>query len=212
MKYLIAIIFILPFFFFAACGSDSVIEPEPPAPSTMTVDTVRNLSGDTANTGSFTYYSLRTNAVITGADTLSNLWDIAFRGTTIWINGGSVRFGQGGAIVAGAPRYSAIYPLTNFDTISVAPQTGYGTDEAPTDLAIPTGSGNGWYTYDAPNNFIQAIPGAVILLKTGDGKYAKLEILSYYKDANPQPFPFPTNFRFYTFRFTYQADGTTRLK
>jgi len=212
MKYfgLISILFLMVFF--ASCGDDTVTEPDPPPASTMAVDTIRNLNGDTSNTGSFTYFSLRTKSVVTGADTITNLWDIAFRGTTILINGGSIRYGLGGAIAAGSPRYSTIYPLTNFDTISVAPATGYGTDETPTDLAIPTGSGNGWYTYDAPNNFIQAIPGAVLLIKTGDGKYAKVEILSYYKDGNPQPFPFPVNFRFYTFRFTYQTDGTTKLK
>jgi hypothetical protein len=199
-------------FLVSSCSEDSVVEPPPPSASTMTVDTIKNLNGDTLSTGRFTYFSLSTKSEVTGADTVSNKWDIAFRGTTIWINGGSVRFGIGGAIAAGAPVYSGIYPLTNFDTISAAPVSGYGLDNSNTNLAIPTGSGNGWYTYDAAANYIQAIPGVVLLIKTGDGKYAKLEILSYYKNSTPDPMPFPTNFRFYTFRFTYQADGTTRLK
>lgn len=196
----------------SSCGEDAVVEPEPPAPSTMAVDTIRNLSGDTSSSGKFTYFSLSTKLQVTGDDTTTNKWDIAFRGTTIWINGGSVRYGLGGAIVTGAPAYSSVYSLTNFDTISIAPTTGYGTDEPSNNLAIPTGSDNGWYNYDAPNNYISPIAGRVLLLKTGDGKYAKVEILSYYKDMNPQPMPNPTNFRYYTFRFTYQADGSTKLK
>lgn len=199
-------------FFFSACAEDTIVEPPPPSASTMSVDTVKNLNGDTLSTGRFTYFSLSTKSEVTGNDTLTNKWDIAFRGTTIWINGGSVRFGNGGAIAAGAPAYSGIYPLTNFDTISTAPTEGYGVDNSNTNLAIPTGSGNGWYSYDAAQNYIQAIPGVVILLKTGEGKYAKLEIMSYYKNSTPDPMPFPTNFRFYTFRYTYQPDGTTRLK
>jgi hypothetical protein len=212
MKYLK--IFLIPVLslIIISCAEDIVIEPDPPAPSSMVIDTVRNLSGDTALTGKFTYFSLSTKSVVTGDDTLTNKWDLAFRGTTIWINGGALRFGQGGAIVAGSPRYNSIYPLTNFDTISVAPGSGYGTDDSPVNLAIPTGSGNGWYNYDAPNNFIQAIPGVVLFIKTGEGKYAKVEIMSYYKDSNPQPMPDPVNFRYYTFRYTYQADGTTKLK
>lgn len=195
-----------------SCGEDTVVEPDPPAPSSMAVDTIRNLNGDTSSTGSFTYFSLSTKSVVTGADTLTNKWDLAFRGTIIWINGGSIRFGHGGAIVAGAPAYSGLYPQTNFDTITTAPVAGYGVDNSPTSLAIPTGSDNGWYNYDGATNYIAPIAGRVLLIKTGDGKYAKVEILSYYKDGIPDPMPNPVNFRFYTFRYTYQADGTGKLK
>jgi hypothetical protein len=182
-------------FIISSCGEDAVVEPEPPPASTMAIDTIRNLSGDTAITGKFTYFSLSTKSVITGDDTTTNKWDIAFRGTTIWINGGTARYGDGGAIVAGAPTYSSIYSLTNFDTISVAPTSGYGQDNSPTSLAIPTGSDNGWYNYEPTSNYISPIAGRVLLIKTGTGKYAKVEILSYYKNSTPDPIPNPTNFR-----------------
>lgn len=214
--------FVLPFLIAAAvivwipgCSEDSIIEPDPPSASTLPVDTARNIPADTmGNTGSFTYYSLRTKSVITGDDTLTDKWDIAFRTTTIYVNGGVLHpaGGQGGAIVTGANAYISIYPLSNFDTISVAPVSGYGVDTSAGHYAVPSGSGNGWYSYDFANNYIAPIPGRIILLKTGDGKYAKLEILSYYKDMDPQPMPNPLNSRWYTFRFSIQTDGSTRLK
>jgi hypothetical protein len=196
--FIIAIAFIV-----SACSSDTVVEPPPPAAGDLTIRTYSNLPADTGLTGEFTYFRFSDSSIVTGSEINTPNWDIAFRGTTIWINGGTGRPGNGGAI-----RYTG----SSFDTVSLAPETGYAVDQNDTTLAIPTGSGNGWYSYDFMNNYIAPIPGVVLIIKTGDGKYAKVEILSYYKDQNPQPFPNPTNFRYYTFRFTYQPDGSRKIK
>ena len=50
-------------------------------------------------------------------------------------------------------------------------------------LAICTGSDNGWYNYNRATNLILPIPGRTIVLRTADGNYAKMRILSYYKDS-----------------------------
>jgi len=50
----------------------------------------------------------------------------------------------------------------------------------------------------------------VIFLKTAEGKYAKLEILSYHKGAPAAPIP-TSEARHYTFRYVYQPDGSTKL-
>ncbi len=198
----------LLFFFIAgavlltSCSTD-VVEPPPPPAGELNVRTYSNLQADTAGTGNFTYFRFSDSSVVTGSDTATANWDIAFRGTTIIINGGPLRPGQGGAIV---------YRNSSFDTVSIAPDAGYQVDQNDSTFAIPTGSGNGWYSYDFMNNYIAAIPGVVLIIKTGDGKYAKVEILSYYKDQNPQPFPNPVNFRYYTFRFVYQPDGSRTVK
>lgn len=186
----------------SGCSTD-VVEPPPPAAGDMPVRTYANLPADTANTMNFTYFRFSDSSIVSGNDTATANWDIAFRGTTIIINGGPVRSGQGGAI---------IYRNSNFDSVSIAPETGYAFDTSNTQLAIPTGANNGWYSYDFANNYVAPIQGTVLIIKTGDGKYAKVEILSYYKDQNPQPFPNPLNFRYYTFKFVYQPDGTRTIK
>ena len=77
--------------------------------------------------------------------------------------------------------------------------------------AIPTGSGNGWYTYSGPpNHIISPTPGKILVFRTHDDKYAKVEILSYYLDAPENPDAFTDQSRYYTFNYIYQPnEGAT---
>ncbi|MNG27898.1 hypothetical protein D3C84_1130750 [compost metagenome] len=60
------------------------------------------------------------------------------------------------------------------------------------------------------SHIISPIAGKVFVIKTHDGKYAKFEILSYYKGAPVTPDPLKTeDTGFYTFNFAYQANSTT---
>ncbi|WP_266362596.1 HmuY family protein [Tellurirhabdus rosea] len=150
-------------------------------------------------TGKFTLVSLKNGLQVPNSDSATNKWDIGFRATTLIVNGGKLRTGQGGAF---------IYTGT-FDELKAVPAgTTFATDESSTQLAIPTGSGKGWYNY--ANTLISPIPGRVLLIRTGDGKYAKVEILSYYKNAPAQP-DMTSEGRYYTFRYVYQPDGSTNL-
>lgn len=195
-----------------ACSKDDNAVTTQPVQSL----TVRNLSADpisttagsgtavqpVAATGKFTLYSLRENKIIANTDSATNKWDIGFRSTAIIINGGAIRSGQGGANV---------YTGT-FDALTAIPtSTTFAQDQTATQLAVPGGSGNGWYNYSSTTNVVSAIPGRVLLIRTGDGtKYAKLEILSYYLDAPASPTG-TTPSRYYTFRYTYQPSGSTTL-
>jgi len=153
-------------------------------------------------TGKYTLYSLRDNKVIANTDSASNKWDIGFRSTSIIINGGAIRSGQGGANV---------YTGT-FDALTAIPTSAtFAQDQSATQLAVPGGSGNGWYNYSSSTNLVSAIPGRVLLIRTGDGtKYAKLEILSYYLGAPASPTS-TTPSRYFTFRYTYQPNGSMTL-
>lgn len=156
--------------------------------------------------GPFTKFSFETGVVTTS----ETEWDIAFRGTTIAINGGTVtgtadepaRNGNAGAsIVTGT-----------FASVTDADGTPFDQD-ADGAFAIPTGSDNGWYNYNQPTNTVSAIPGRVLVFRTHDGKYAKVEILSYYKDAPAQPDGFVDEYRFYTFNYVYNPnEGETSLQ
>ncbi len=149
--------------------------------------------------GDFTKFSFSTGAVVAND---SNDWDIAFRGSTIAINGGQVTGTTDEPARTGTTE--AIIVDGTFASITSAPETGY-TQDSTTGFSIPTGSGNGWYTYTGPpNHLILPIAGKVIVFKTSNGNYAKVEILSYYKDAPTNPDG--TDSRFFTFNYTYNPN------
>jgi hypothetical protein len=162
----------------------------------------RDIAAGPMSGGGFTYFNLKDSTIVGGADTATAKWDIAFRGTTIWINGGTGRFAQAQAQVLTAQDY---------DDLVLAPDTGWRVDSSSTALAIPAGSGRGWYNYNAMTNIISPIPGVVIALRTADGKYAKMQIQSYYRGA-PAVLDMNSASRYYTFRYFYQADGSRNLK
>ena len=155
-----------------------------------------------AASGPFVKFDFSTGAITTSETD----WDIAFRGTSILVNGGS----SSGIIDAPERNGNAGAYIVDgiFDEISSI-NTGAFAQDGPDGLAIPTGSGNGWYTYDGSQLTIRPIPGKVIVLRTADNKYAKIEILSYYKDA-PQVITDQialNDLRYYTFNYVYQDDA-----
>lgn len=159
----------------------------------------KNLFAEPTATGNhYAFFSLERNEVVPFTDSASAKWDIAFRSTTIITNSGTGGPGAGGAFIQKA---------TAFDTYSSIPADSTFRVDGATALAVPTGSGNGWYNYNGATNVISPIPGNVIVVRTASGKYAKLEILSYYKDAPATPTSADVA-RYFTFRFIYQPNGT----
>jgi hypothetical protein len=77
-------------------------------------------------------------------------------------------------------------------------------------LAIPTGSGQGWYTYNGGAMVNTPTAGKIIVVKTSEGRYAKMEILSYYEDAPASPVNTDIA-RYYTFRYVYQPNANRNL-
>ena len=131
--------------------------------------------------GEFTKFDFSSGSV-----TISETdWDIGFRGTSIIVNGGvslgtvdePSRTGNAAAYVASGTLASVVQVDTNLFV-----------QDSSNGYAIASGSGNGWYTYSGPPTYlITPTPGKVLVFKTADGKYAKVEILSYYKDSPPTP-------------------------
>lgn len=199
-----ALLFMMTSLVIASCGEDDNNAPvTPPAPVDLPVRTIANIQADTANTGRFTFFSLRDSSIVLNSDSASNRWDIAFRATTVIINGGPIRFGQGGAIVLTG---------TDFNALESLPESGWGVDSSATNLAIPVGSGRAWYNYNQQTNVITPIPGVVLGIRTADGRYAKLQILSYYLNAPANPNGFTDRARVYSFRYVIQPNGSRRVK
>ena len=188
---------------FMACKKD---ETTPVV--TIKAETIKDLAADPTTisstgqpvaAGKFTFFSFK-NGIVANSDSASTKWDLAFKGTTILTNGGSSGSGVGGAIVKDAL----------FTDIKEAPTTGFNSD-TKTLFAIPTGSGKGWYNYNGATNIITPIAGKIIVVKTADGKYAKMEILNYYKGSPVSP-DANSVARYYSFRYTYQADGSVKFE
>ena len=126
-------------------------------------------------------------------------WDIAFRGTDIIINGGvssgetdePSRTGNAAAYIAN----NTMTGVTSVDTSLL--------DQDSLNAHILAN----WYTYTGPpNHLILPTAGKILVVKTRDSKYAKIEILSYYKDAPENPDAYTDEERYYTFNYVYQPN------
>ena len=185
---------------FAACDSDpNVVDTPVDLEVQMATDIpadpiVGIVGGRPVGAGVITYFSLRTGQVV--ADSASIDWDLAFQATTIFVNGGTSGPGQGGAMMMEAA----------FEEVTEAPATGYAMD-SPDGMAVPSGSGNGWYNYNPAVQLVSPIPGRVIVVRTADGRFGKVRILSYYRGAPAEPTS-ESESRYYTFEYVFQPDGT----
>lgn len=152
-------------------------------------------------TGKFTLFSLKDNKIIANADSATTKWDLGFRASTIIFNGGTNGPGTTAAQVISG----------DFDLLTLAPETGYVMDDKTNvtrPYAVPVGSGNGWYNYNPASMILSPIPGKLILVRTSTNKYAKIQILNYYKGAPSAPDASAHQSRYYQFRYVYQSDGT----
>lgn len=187
---------------FTSCSDDD----SAPQLNPVEADLVSNLfapqvggQGQGPISGDFTKFDFAT-----GAETTSDTdWDIAFRGTTIIVNGGE---SQGTTDEPGRTGNGAAYiALNTFDEVTEVNEELFVQDSV-SELAIPTGSDNGWYNYNFMTNVVSPLAGRILVFRTRDGKYAKVEILSYYKDAPANPDGFVDESRYYTFNYVYQPN------
>ena len=191
--------------FFSSCEKDTVA----PVVETVITNTVNSLPADTIvqivngrpiGAGKYAFFSLESNAIVAAVDSNSKKWDIGFRGTTIIINGGNSGPGNGGAFLQ-------VGTFEELKTISA--DSAFKVDNAPTAYAITSA----WYSYNQPVNLITPAPGKILVIRTANGKYAKVEIQNYYKGGVTPAASAPdaekiSKQRYYTFRFTYQSNGS----
>jgi hypothetical protein len=197
----------------ALVATSSCKKDDDSTPAPLEAKTVNDINSNPADNGGFSmYFNLTTGATVPASDSSSTKWDIAFKTTTIKVNSGTSGPGTAAAQIVS----------TGFDDLLEAPADGYKTDDA-SGFAIPTGSNNGWYTYtgaaaSGPQFAIFPIAGKTIVVKTADGKYAKIQILSYYKgNPNTTTADFADVTKrppggYYTIRYMIQADGSRKLQ
>ncbi|MEO1253358.1 MAG: HmuY family protein, partial [Bacteroidota bacterium] len=151
--------------------------------------------------GEFTKFNFETQSITTS----DSDWDIAFRGTTIIVNGGA---SQGTTDEPARTGNAAAYIVSDalFSEVTSIDASLFDQDEV-SELAIPSGSDNGWYNYNFMTNTITPLAGKVLVFRTTEGLYAKVEILSYYEGAPATPDGFMDTPRYYTFNYTYQPNN-----
>ncbi|MGH7672019.1 MAG: HmuY family protein [Gemmatimonadales bacterium] len=87
-----------------------------------------------------------------------------------------------------------------FDSVNDVPADGYVVTEPGRDT-VNAGVGK-WYAYSMLSHLLTS-KHHVYAVRTGDGRYAKLEVLAYYcRDVGPAC---------YTFRYAFQGDGSRRV-
>jgi len=137
-------------------------------------------------------------------------WDVAFRGTTIIVNGGVA---SGAVQEPSRSGNAAVYIATGtIASVSDVDVSMLEQDDL-SGFAITPGSGNGWYTYAGPpTHVIAPTAGKILVFRTTENKYVKMEILSYYKDAPSSPTGTEES-DYYTFNYVYNPNvGVTSFE
>ncbi|SEL32113.1 HmuY family protein [Parapedobacter koreensis] len=185
----LAIVFIAGAITLSSCSNDD--EDNNVVPE-LEVKTVEDLDGSQGPV----FFSLSTGTAVQESATT---WDIKF-------NSSNFSFGNGaeGQVIEGI-----------FENYVVAPASGYSADDLAGIGSLYT------YTGQAASGAQHAVlptPGRILVVKTHDNKYAKIELISYYvgnPDTNSEAFinlETRPQSRVYTFNYVVQPDGSTNLK
>lgn len=142
-------------------------------------------------------------------------WDMAFTdiyNSYITINNGDIEYSPS---YGGTGKGKIIVIDALFDKLDQAPseaefdafmenQTYTGWENFP-----PTDKG--WYFYSLESHIMSPISGVVIVIKTANGNYAKIEMGSHYLGSPENP-TVNTPAPYFNFRYYVQTDGSTNLK
>jgi hypothetical protein len=194
MKYIL--IFTLGIFIFSNCKKEEDTTPTPtPTPVSTRIDSI--ITGFGGVPGGppipFAYYSLETGKTIDASQASTKNWDFGFSFIKVAFNSNFSGPGNAGLI----HEKSSI-----FSTVSSAPESGYAYDTTDTRRALKNEE---WYNYNSATRTFNPKAGQTFIIRTANGKYAKMELLKIdYKDIVGM---LPTKVQ-YTFRYAFQGNGT----
>ncbi|MFI5206946.1 MAG: HmuY family protein [Gemmatimonadales bacterium] len=143
---------------------------------------------DASAPDSWTFFDFSRNSAVVHPGPLD--WDLAVRRFYIIANGGPGFAGQGGIRNLGR---------VALDSVAEVPEGGY----EPTGGDSVNGAIRHWYDYSWTSHLLRT-DGHAYAVRTADGKYAKLAVVSYYcGEAKPGCL---------TLRYAYQGDGSRRMR
>jgi hypothetical protein len=202
---------------FTACKKDS---PDPVVETVIT-ETVTELDAQADSTfnsgtmglfhfGPYTKFSFSEGGIV--ADSAEN-WDIAFRNSKILVNGGvgepqdleqPNRTGDAAAYIIDGEMGDITSVNEDLLMQDGDNQGMYGTTAIIDDQGQ---AGLGWSIYNplaTPFPMLEAAAGKILVFRTHNNRYAKVEITGFYDAAMTNSYG-----GFYTFNYVYQSDGTT---
>jgi HmuY protein len=179
-------------------GNFSATPPNPiPVGARLAGPVLYTLDARAADT--WTFFHFAQGSVVDVPHQFGLDWDLAFQRHKIIVNGGATNpKGQGGILNLGE---------VPFEDVTEAPADGYVEDTIATinpegitteNLAIKA-----WYDYNMLTHLLHPKPNTY-LIRTADGKYARMHLVSYYCDGGQASGCF-------TFEYVYQGDGTRRF-
>ena len=188
------LVFFLSIFFILSCddSSDLMSIEAMMVTNLYTPEFIGN--GPNQQSANFIKFSFKDQTTTEGDD-----WDIAFRGTEILVNGGFPGTNNEPARTGLAAGYITI---GNYGGIKSVNENLLHQD-SETQKAIPSTNG-GWYEID--NNVILPYSDKTLVFKTHNSRYAKVKIVSFYKDAPENISSFSSKPEYYTFSYTYQPN------
>ena len=151
-------------------------------------------------TGRYTFFDMSSNQVILDrddddrSDSTSTKWDVGFHSTTLIVNSSATGGGSGGVQVVDV----------EFADLTEAPESGYSTES----VGLESSSDVAWGLYDPVAMLVLPRAGKTLVVRTADGNYAKMRVISYYRGAPTVPDPFSDQERYYTFEYVYQPNGS----
>lgn len=178
--------------------ASATYRPTPPRP----VETVEHLTGPTRYTidarseNVWIYFDFSRGAVVPVLDPKQDAWDLAFKRYVMRTNGGrSNPAGQGAVLKVQARDFAVV--------AQVPDDVEFQADVHPKNRLHPFNPVlEKWYNYSYLANVLAPKP-EVYVVRTQDGKYAKIRLLSYYCTGNVAGCM--------TFEYVYQGDGSRRL-
>jgi len=145
-------------------------------------------------TADWQYFSLATGSVVSATQSNTTSWDIAFKGYYVKLNGGVSGKGKGEAlkteskdfetvketIVVGFEKdkevtFKAMGGKETKENVSPVLTGGFGSTTGT--INISPANMKVWGSVYAPNKW-------VYIIKTADGKYAKVQVTDFYKEVN----------------------------
>lgn len=188
-----------------SCSDDEETQPE----EDLQVVLVENLhapaderdrqTGEIIGLNSYKYFSFEENKLIESSD---GNWDLGIKGLSMIVNNG----------ISGNGNAEATIVQGVFDQYDEIPEDLILKVDTEEGLAIPGGSGNGWYNYNMNTHVVSPQPGNILIIKTNAGNYVKMEVLSYYQDNPPlNEVDLTTPSAYYTFQYVLQPNGSRKF-
>ena len=159
---------------------------------------------DTSATGDFIKFSFSQGDIVTNEN-----WDVALRGTTLIVNGGEKanidqpdRTGNAAVYI----EIGSMSEIVSVDTSRLLQDNSSGSailnNIMTDDLGV---SGKGWASYSFSTHLFSPRAGRILVFRTHDDKYAKMEIIYFYDSLNPETKNGDIG-GYYTFNYVYQSE------